>query len=132
MNNANRSIAFNNFLNDTDVLFGHVNDYWSLDNPDGKSFLPRWKTQAENIGDYYMYDASSLRLRTAEIAYNLNDLAWVKSAGFSNLRLFLNGNNLFFWSDLPDDRENTYSGGSATEGAYPTTKRINLGIELTF
>ena len=48
------------------------------------------------------------------------------------MRLFLNGNNLFFWSDLPDDRENTYSGGSATEGAYPTTKRINLGIELTF
>lgn len=132
VNNANRSIGFNNFVNDTDVLFSHVNDFWSLDNPDGTSFLPRWKTQAENIGDYYMYDASSLRLRTAEIAYTLSNLAWVKSAGFSNMRLFLNGNNLFFWSDLPDDRENTYSGGSATEGAYPTTKRINLGIELTF
>jgi hypothetical protein len=48
------------------------------------------------------------------------------------MRLFLNGNNLFFWSNLPDDRQGTYSGGNATEGAYPTVKRINLGIELTF
>ena len=132
VNNANRYIPFNNYQNDVDIVFGHVRDYWSKDNPNASSFLPRWKTQAENIGDYYLYDASYLRLRTVEIAYSFNQLSWVKSAGFSNLRLFLNGNNLFFWSQLPDDRESTYSGGSATQGAYPTVKRINLGIDLTF
>jgi len=132
VNNANRNIPFNNYYSDTDILYAHVADYWSKDNPDATSFLPRWKTQAENIGDYYVYDASYLRLRTAEIAYDLNDIGWVKNAGFSNMRLFLNGNNLFFWSKLPDDREQTYTGGSATDGAYPTQKRINLGIELTF
>ena len=132
VNNANRVVSFNNYANDVDVLFGHVADYWSKDNQDATSFLPRWKTQAENVGDYFMYDASFLRLKTAEIAYSLNNLYWVKMAGFSNLKIFLNGNNLFFWSNLPDDRETTYSGGSATEGAYPTVKRINLGIELTF
>jgi len=132
VNNANRYVGFNNYANDVDILYSHVADYWSKDNQNATSFLPRWKTQAENIGDYYLYDASSLRLRTAEIAYSFNELMWVKNAGFSNLRLFMNGNNLFFWSKLPDDRETTYSGGSATEGAYPTTKRINLGIELTF
>lgn len=132
VNNASRRVGFDNFQNDIDVVFGHVNDYWSKENPNATSFLPRWKTQAENIGDYYLYDASYLRLRTVEVAYSFNDMPWVKNAGFSNLRLFLNGNNLFFWSDLPDDRETTYSGGSATEGAYPTVKRINLGIELTF
>jgi hypothetical protein len=132
VNNANRQINFNNFVNDTDVLFEHVNDYWSKDNPDATSFLPRWKTQAENIGDYYQYDASYIRLKVMELAYSFNNSAWAKRAGFSNLRLFLNGNNLFFWSNLPDDREQTYSGGSATEGAYPTVKRINVGIDLTF
>jgi len=132
VNNANRYIPFNNYQNDVDIVFGHVRDYWSKDNPNASSFLPRWKTQAENIGDYYLYDASYLRLRTIEVAYSFNQLSWVKSAGFSNLRLFLNGNNLFFWSQLPDDRESTYSGGSATQGAYPTVKRINLGIDLTF
>lgn len=132
VNNANRSIPFNNYANDIDILYGHVADFWSKDNPGATSFLPRWKTQAENIGNYYMYDASFLRLKTAEIAYSFNNSYWMKQAGFSNLRVFLNGNNLFFWSKLPDDRETTYSGGSATEGAYPTVKRINLGIELTF
>ncbi len=132
VNNANRYIPFDNFRNDIDIVFGHVSDYWSKDNPNASSFLPRWKTPAENIGDYYLYDASYIRLRTAEIAYSFNKLAWVKQAGFDNLRIFLNGNNLFFWSDLPDDRESSYSGGSDTQGAYPTTKRINLGIDITF
>jgi TonB-linked SusC/RagA family outer membrane protein len=132
VNNANRFVSFDNYASDIDILYGHVSDYWSKDNPNATSFLPRWKTQAENIGDYFQYDASYLRLRTVEIAYLFNEVSWVKKAGFSNLKLFLNGNNLFFWSKLPDDREQTYSGGSATEGAYPTVKRVNLGIELTF
>ncbi len=38
----------------------------------------------------------------------------------------------FFWSKLPDDREAAWSGGSANTGAYPTVKRINFGINLTF
>lgn len=132
VNNATRVISFNNYMNDVDIVFGHVADYWSKDNPNASSFLPRWKTQAENIGDYYVYDASFLRLKTVEIAYSFAAAAWMKKAGFDNLRIFLNGNNLFFWSDLPDDRETTYSGGSATQGSYPTLKRINLGIDLNF
>lgn len=132
VNNANRYVGFNNYENDIDIVYGHVADYWSKDNPNASSFLPRWKTQAENIGHYYLYDASYLRLQNTEISYTFNDLQWVKNAGFSNFRIFLNGNNLFFWSDLPDDRTTTYSGGSATQGAYPTVKRINLGIDLSF
>ena len=132
VNNANRFIPFNNFIHNTDVVFGHAEDFWSKDNPDATSFLPRWQTQAENVGDYFLYDASFLRLRTAEIGYSFSSLAWVKKAGFSNLRIFLNGNNLFFWSQLPDDRETTHLDADATQGAYPTTKRINLGIDLSF
>lgn len=132
VNNANRVITFNNYQNDTDIVFGHVADYWSKDNPNASSFLPRWKTSAENIGDYYVYDASYLRLRIVELSYSFDKNSWIKKLGIENLRIFMNGNNLFFWSDLPDDRETTYSGGSATQGAYPTVKRINLGIDLNF
>jgi hypothetical protein len=132
VNNANRYVGFNNYQSDIDIVYGHVADYWTKDNQDATSFLPRWKTQAENIGHYYLYDASYLRLQNTEISYTFNDLQWVKNAGFSNFRIFLNGNNLLFWSELPDDRTTTYSGGSATQGAYPTVKRINLGIDLSF
>jgi TonB-linked SusC/RagA family outer membrane protein len=131
-NNVNRRIDFNNYLNDVDIVFGHVRDYWSKDNQNATSFLPRWKTQAENIGNYYLYDASFLRLRTAEIAYNFDKSNVVKRLGLSNMRIFANGTNLFLWSKLPDDRESTYNGGSATQGAYPTMKRFNLGIDFSF
>jgi TonB-linked SusC/RagA family outer membrane protein len=131
-NNVNRRIDFNNFQNDTDILFGHVRNYWSRDNPNATSFLPRWKTQAENVGNYFLYDASFLRLRTAEIAYKFDKSPLIKRLGISNTRIFLNGTNLFLWSKLPDDRESTYNGGSATQGAYPTMRRFNLGIDFSF
>ncbi|MBO9154723.1 SusC/RagA family TonB-linked outer membrane protein [Chitinophaga sp. GCM10012297] len=132
VNNASRVINFPNFQNYTNILYGDGN-YWSKDNPNSGVFLPRWRTQAENIGDYYLYDASYIRLRTVEFAYDFNSrYSWIKQVGINSMRLYLNGNNLFFWSKLPDDRQGSYSGGNATEGAYPTVKRINLGIELSF
>ncbi len=131
-NNANRRIDFNNYQNDVDIVFGHVRDYWSKDNQDASSFLPRWKTQGENIGNYFLYDASFLRLRTAEVSYNFGKTNMIKRIGLSNMRVFLNGTNLFLWTKLPDDRESTYDGGSATQGAYPTMKRFNLGIDFSF
>lgn len=131
-NNASRWVAFNNFLDYTDIVYGHVRDYWTKENPNASSFLPRWRTAGENIGDYYLYDASFVRLQTVELSYTMKNMSFLKKAGCDNLRIFLNGNNLFFWSDLPDDRTTTYASGSASQGSYPTLKRINLGINLTF
>ncbi len=132
INNVTRLVRANNYFDDTDVLFDHVHDYWSKDNPQATSFLPRWKTQAENIGDYYMYDASYLRLKTAEISYSFTGMPWIKESGITDMRLFISGNNLFFWSRLPDDRETSYTGGSDLDGAYPSMRRLNFGIDLTF
>lgn len=131
VNNVSRYIPLQNFLSYQDVLFNHTLDYWSKDNPDASSFLPRWKTNGQNIGDYFLYDGSYIRLKTAEVAYTFQDKL-IKKMGLSSLRVFLNGNNLLFWSKLPDDREAAWSGGSSYEGTYPTPRRFNLGIDLTF
>jgi TonB-linked SusC/RagA family outer membrane protein len=131
VNNVSRNFSMNNLPDNTDVVFEHALDYWSKDNQNATSFLPRWKTAGENVGDYYIYDASYWRLKTAEIAYTFNSKQ-LQKYGLSALKFFVNGNNLYFWSDLPDDREVAWSGGSATNGAYPTVKRVNLGIDLTF
>lgn len=131
VNNVSRNFSFDNFPDQTDVVFAHVYDYWSRDNQNASSFLPRWKTSGENIGDYFIYDGSYWRLKTAEIAYTFES-DFVKKAGLSSLKIFLNGNNLLFWSDLPDDREVAWTGGSSSNGTYPTVKRINLGVDLTF
>lgn len=131
VNNVSRYVPLLNFTSYQNVLFDHVLDYWSKDNQNASSFLPRWKTQGQNIGDYFLYDGSFLRFKTAEIAYNLPE-KWIKGAGLSSLRVFVNGNNLYLWSKLPDDREAAWSGGSANQGAYPTPKRINMGVDITF
>ena len=131
VNNVSRNFPMNNLPDNTDVVFEHALDYWSKDNQNASSFLPRWKTSGENVGDYYIYDGSYWRLKTAEFAYTFNTRQ-LQKYGLSALKLFINGNNLAFWSDLPDDREVAWTGGSATNGAYPTVKRINLGIDLTF
>lgn len=131
VNNVSRTIPFDNFYLYQDVVFSSVSDYWSKANTTATSFLPRWKTQGEFIGNYYVYDGSYIRLKTAEVAYTFKD-SFTKRIGLASLRIFLNGNNLFFWSDLPDDRESAWQGGGAAAGSYPTSKRFNLGVDLTF
>ena len=57
----------------------------------------------------------------------------VDKLGINYLRIFVNGNNLFLWSDMPDDRESNFAGtGWASQGAYPTVKRYSLGLNITF
>ncbi len=132
VNNVTRNIPLRNYWNSTDVLFSHVLDSWSKDNQNADSYLPRWKTiQGEFLGDYWRYDGSFIRLKTTELSYTM-DSPWMKKIGLGGGRIYLNGENLFFWSKLPDDREAALSGGSNVQGAYPTVKRINLGIDLTF
>jgi hypothetical protein len=131
VNNVTRNIPLKDFTSNVDVLFEHVNDSWSKDNPNASSYLPRWRTQGQFIGDYWLFDGSYLRLKTTELAYTFRN-NFVKRAGLSALRIYLNGENLWFWSNLPDDREAALTGGSAADGAYPSVKRINLGIDITF
>jgi hypothetical protein len=128
--NVSRSVALGNFNLYQDVVFENNRDYWSRDNLDAAAFLPRWKTQGQNIGDYWLFDASYLRLKTAEIAYSFQPKL-LKSLGMSALRIFLNGNNLLYWSDLPEDKEGASQAGTDV-AIYPTCRRINMGIELTF
>ena len=50
--------------------------------------------------------------------------------GINSCRLYLNGDNLYMWTDRPDDREANYGTGSS-DGAYPTVRRFNFGIDIT-
>jgi len=94
--------------------------------------LPRWTTEegTGHEGTRYLYDGSFVRLKNAEIAYTFTQ-SWLKKVGLNRMKVYLNGDNLLFWSDMPDDRESNFR-GDATYGAYPTVRRFNLGIDLNF
>jgi hypothetical protein len=67
-------------------------------------------------------------LKTAEIAYSMSG-TWLKAVGASSARIYLNGNNLFFWSDLMDDQEGP---GISNGAGYPVYRRVNLGLNVNF
>jgi len=135
VNNVTRQVVFNSFSGQLNLAYDE-GSYWSKDNVNADVPLPRWLSQASSYtpGNRYMFDGSYIRLKTAEIAYTFNHTSsLVKRLGLQHLRVFLNGNNLLFWSKMPDDRESNYAGtGWASQGAYPTVKRFNLGANITF
>ncbi|HIW65455.1 MAG TPA: TonB-dependent receptor [Candidatus Alistipes intestinipullorum] len=126
VNNVTRNVTKNSFDQGFDLAYSHALDYWSLDNPTGESFLPRWKAAGNMPANYYYVDGSYIRLKNAELSYTF-DKRMLRKLGLSSLRLYINGNNLLFWSkELPDDRE--IGNGSF----YPNVKRFNIGIDLKF
>ena len=93
--------------------------------------MPRWTTTTDESarGTRYTYDASYVRLKNAELSYKL-PVKLVRKIGLSSCRIYLNGDNLLLWTKMPDDRESN-TAGSSTDGAYPTVRRFNLGIDIT-
>lgn len=108
------------------AISAFINDYWTPDNLNADFRAPRVGTKTP-LYNYTLYDGSYLRLQTAEIGYLL-DGEWLKNVGVSALRLYMNGNNLFYWSHMPSDTERSF----VSSEAYPRAKHYNLGVEITF
>ena len=104
-------------------------NWWNAQDGTGEVVVPRFSTQVSyNNGTQFLFDGSYFRLKNVEIAYTWSK-GWIKKLGFSSLKLYLNGNNLFLITKMPDDRESNY-GWSGSGGAYPTVRRYNFGFKL--
>ena len=122
------------FLNSFDAGANNVYDlgnWWSPNSSNADVLVPRYLSTSSpyTSGTQYTYDGSYLRLKNLEIAYTLNS-GFVNEIGIKDLKIYINGNNLWLWSRMPDDRESNFGGASNT-GAYPMMRRVNLGIKLT-
>lgn len=130
VNNVTRELTQTSFDGSMNAVFKQ-GDYWTMSDPGAASPMPRWKSKSTGMGDFYFFDASYVRLKSAEIAYSFKP-EWLKKAGFQSMRVYLNGNNLFLWSKMPDDREANIGGaGFSGQGAYPTLRRVNAGLNLS-
>lgn len=132
VNNVTRQVVFSSLAGKLNNVYDE-GSYWNKYNTGADIPLPRWNTNKDGADDgtRFMYDGSYVRLKNAEIAYTFTQ-DWVKKLGVKSLRLYLNGNNLWLWTKMPDDREANFAGtGWASQGAYPTVRRFNLGLKLT-
>ncbi len=85
------------------------------------------------IGEYYMYDATSIRLREASLIYQIPTSAkWVKG-----LSVAVIGRNLFFVSKkAPFDPETSSATNNGLQGVdtfgQPSTRSIGASVKLGF
>lgn len=101
---------------------------WTPDNLDGT--MPRVGGSITNNYDsnFWMRDASFLRLKNLEIGYTLPRV-WFNRISVSNCRIYVSGYNLFTLDHIKViDPETDNAGGSY----YPQMKIFNVGVSLTF
>lgn len=129
VNNVTRNVSLTSFGSRMNNVY-EQGTWWSKDAVNPDVVFPRFSTTVSyNTGTQYYYDGSYIRLKNAEIAYTFPN-KWTNRFGVKNLKIFLNGNNLWVWTRMPDDRESNFA-GAGSQGAYPTMKRINLGLKFT-
>ena len=127
--NVTRNVPLTSFGSKLNTVYD-FGTWWSENDLNADVVVPRWlSTPSYYNGTQYLFDGSYIRLKNAEFAYTMNG-GWINRIGMSTLKIFVNGNNLWVWSKMPDDRESNFA-GAGNQGAYPTMKRYNLGIRFT-
>jgi len=111
-----------------------VSDLWlPATNPGGTYRVPLYNLGGDvnSTGTYDMVDGTMWRLKNAEVAYSFSGF-YLKKIGINSLRLFLNGNDLWLFSYLNEDRETGGVRDNNNVQKYPMTKRFNMGVKIEF
>jgi hypothetical protein len=91
----------------------------------------------QRLSTYHFNDASYLRLKNLELAYNLSSAEWVPSESLvKNCRIYLRGRNLwtldhlkYFDPEVPFDPSETSRGSRAKY--YPQLVSYSIGVNIT-
>mgnify|MGYP001004560633 CR=1 FL=1 len=101
-------------------------DRWTVDNTTGK--MPRSDAYQPGMTDFFMMDATFIRLKTAEFGYSIPEDI-ISRYGLSDIRLYFSGYNLLTWAKEIKHADPEMTGGS---GNYPPQRVLNLGINVKF
>ncbi|MBR5715026.1 MAG: TonB-dependent receptor [Bacteroidales bacterium] len=131
VSNVTRDVNLTSFGSKLNTVYDQ-GTWWSQEGKNADVVTPRLNTSPTYYyGTQMLYDGSYVRLKNVEVAYTWSNKTWIRNLGLSSLKLFVSGNNLWMYTNMPDDRETNgsfYSGGG---GAYPTVKRINFGLKFS-
>ncbi len=124
------------YLSQFDHIFAHQMDYWTPDNQD--AYYPRiYGNPTDNSGSNYglstrtqtkyLSDGAYLRIKNITLGYTLPKRILDK-VKISTLRVFVSGNNLFTFDNLPVGLDPDQT----TNGVYPIMRNYSVGLNLTF
>ena len=112
-------------------------DRWTPENTD--AWYPRFtysdtRNSTMRMSDYWLQDASYLRLKNVQLGYTLPNLLTSKLR-INHLRVYVSAENLFTKTDYfyAYDPETAGLGGATTNGGmYPQVKTFIFGVNLKF
>ena len=129
-----RSMIGNDQFNATAMMFDYPGEFPTLNRlPEAIDWYEEGRTSPPAVSDYYVEDASFLRLDYVGLSYNVNadKLDWL-----SNLKLFVAGNNLFVLTNYsgldPETSIDGLSFGIDQYNVYPKTRSVTIGVNATF
>lgn len=129
-----------------------IDDRWSPENPDaywptlkGALSLSNPRGVLRTPNDRYIQNAAYCRLKTLTVDYTLNK-KWLRKTPFTNVRVYVSGENLFYWSPLKKHGRNidpemithgdadfgSTAGSHGDSYGYPMTKNITVGLNVSF
>ena len=117
---------------DINIPLWMYNDRWTSANAENASMPRAFYHRSDSYNtlksDFWLKDASFLRLKTLEFAYNLpNDI--ISKASVRNAKIYVSGMNLLLFDKIKNyDPEIVNDLGLY----YPSTRVYNIGIKLTF
>jgi len=76
-------------------------------------------------GEFAEFDGSFVRLQSIQLGYSLPK-RWTEPLRINNLKLYINGRNLFLLTKMPNDGVGMDDPGKN----YPTKKQINIGLNI--
>lgn len=130
--NFNMASPFNNGAG---LTKDWITDSWTPDNPNAR--LPRISARNqytnENFSDsdFWLEDASYLRLKSITLSYQLSTGLFLTRMGINRMKIYANGQNLLTFSEVRHfDPERNITQTDINQ--YPTAKTISLGVSLNF
>tara|TARA_R110001583_G_scaffold74134_1_gene205543 strand:+ start:6169 stop:9207 length:3039 start_codon:yes stop_codon:yes gene_type:complete len=111
-------------------------DRWTGEGTTNSS--PRVTTAASTnnvLSNYYVEDASYLRIQNIQLGYSLNSEV-LEKIGIGKLRIYASGNNLFTFTKYkgfdPGASSGNPIGGGIDDGFYPIPKTYMVGLNINF
>ncbi|MDG2280563.1 MAG: SusC/RagA family TonB-linked outer membrane protein, partial [Flavicella sp.] len=105
-------------------------DAWSPSNPNGvhPALHTATNTHDRQASTYMNRSSTFLRFRTLEVKYKFSKAVMKKIGVLDSFEIYMNGNNLYTWSALPDE----FDPEQRQLTVYPITKRYNFGLRMSF
>lgn len=119
------------FYNSAPLLSDYMTDRWTFENPSTEyQRVYVDKTKQKIVSDYYISDASYLRLKNVELGYNF-PRKWLSKIRFQKLKVYGSVQNAFLWSASRSfDPEKL--GNVVSSDFHPQSRIYSFGVNVTF